>query len=283
MASKDASKNNLIDNNLITILILLVQGDSQVKLDQFVDSLWDQLHVTAKTKKNYKGAYSRSLKPKLGPLFLREISKAQLIDVLSMLTPQSKYQALMVLRVIFREALERELIDDNIAARIKTPKVEVKALKFLTWEELEKIDFGFHNERIQFLALHGLRYGEAAALTQSDISDGRVYINKSIHGATKSRAGIRSVPLLRPFVAFPYYQDGIAKVLRPHGVTVHSLRKTYAYMLKNSQVHVTTAAKLLGHSNPLITMKIYTQVLDEEIDKTGLALQDYLNKTTQPL
>ena len=247
-----------------------------MQLDFFVQSLWDQLNITNKTKKNYIGAYRRNLSPMLGSLNLSEISKHQLIDAMSTLSPQSKYQTLMVARVIFREALERELVDDNVAARIKTPKVETKALKFLTWEEIERIDFGFHTERIRFLALHGLRYGEAAALTESDIVDGRLYINKSIHGATKSKAGVRSVPLMAPFVSFPYYQDGIAKALRPYGVTVHSLRKTYAYMLKNSQVHVTTAAKLLGHSNPLITMKIYTQVLDEEIDKSGTALKQYL-------
>ena len=251
-----------------------------MQLDQFVQSLWGQLNIRNKTKKNYVGAYTRNLRPTLGSSDIKEITKNQLIDAMSKLSPQSKYQTLMVARVIFREALERELIDDNIAARIKTPKVETKPLKFLTWEELERIDFGFHNERIQFLALHGLRYGEAAALTKEDIVDGRLQITKSIHGATKSKAGIRSVPLLRPLVSFPRYQDGIAKVLRPYGVTVHSLRKTYAYMLKNSQVHVTTAAKLLGHSNPLITMKIYTQVLDEEIDKTGLALQQYINRAS---
>jgi integrase len=78
------------------------------------------------------------------------------------------------------------------------------------------------------------------------------------------------------FVEFPQFQDRIAKALRPYGVTVHSLRKTYAYMLKQANVHVTTAAKLLGHSNPLVTMKIYTQVLDDEIDKTGVTLKEFL-------
>ena len=186
----------------------------------------------------------------------------------------------MVARVIFREAHEREIITDNPAVRIKAPRVEVKPQKFLTWEELRDLDFGFHTDRIRFLALHGLRYGEAAALSEEDIFDGRVHINKSIHGATKTRAGVRSVPLLYPFVQFPYYQDGIAKELRPYGVTVHSLRKTYAYMLKSSQVHVTTAAKLMGHSNPLVTMKIYTQVLDDEIDKSGLALNEYIKRVS---
>lgn len=246
----------------------------------FVQSLWDQLNITQKTKKNYRGAYQRNLMQSIGDKNLKSISKSELIDAISNLTPQSKYQSLMVARVIFREALERELIEDNPAARIKAPRVEVKPQKFLTWEELRELDFGYHTDRIRFLALHGLRYGEAAALTEEDIFEGRVHINKSIHGATKTKAGVRTVPLLCPFTPFPYYQDGIAKELRPYGVTVHSLRKTYAYMLKSSQVHVTTAAKLMGHSNPLVTMKIYTQVLDDEIDKTGIALAEYMNRTS---
>ena len=251
-----------------------------MQLNIFADSIWDKLNITIKTKKNYLGAFDRYLRNQIGSSQIEKLSKSQLIDALSTLSPQTRYQTLMVLRVIFREAEERELIADNPAARIKTPRIEVKPQKFLTWEEISRLEFGFHNDRIRFLALHGLRYGEAAALSEDDIFDGRVHINKSIHGPTKTRAGVRSVPLLCPFVAFPYYQDGIAKTLRPYGVTVHSLRKTYAYMLKNSQVHVTTAAKLLGHSNPMITMKIYTQVLDEEIDKSGIALQQYINKAS---
>ena len=57
------------------------------------------------------------------------------------------------------------------------------------------------------------------------------------------------------------------------GVTIHSLRKTYAYFLKSNQVHVTAAAIFLGHSNPLVTLKIYTLVRDEEIDEIGQALR----------
>lgn len=97
-------------------------------------------------------------------------------------------------------------------------------------------------------------------------------------GRTKTPAGVRSVPLLSEYVKFPCYQGAIAKALKPYGVTVHSLRKTYAYMLKNSNIHVTTASKLMGHANPMVTLKIYTQVLDEEIDKSGIAMAEYLKR-----
>ena len=85
----------------------------------------------------------------------------------------------MVAKTLFREAVQRELIDENPAASIKSPRIVVKPQKFLTWEELSNIDFGYQTKRIQFLALHGLRFGEAVALTSNDIVDGRVYIKRS--------------------------------------------------------------------------------------------------------
>jgi len=43
--------------------------------------------------------------------------------------------------------------------------------------------------------------------------------------------------------------------------------------LKTQGIHVTTAQRLLGHSDPVLTMKIYTGVLDSEIDDAGQALR----------
>ena len=245
-------------------------------LDTFAISLWPNLQVAQKTKSNYAGAYKRYLANSLGKREITNISKRDLILAMESLPPQTRYQTLMVARVLFREALNRGLIEDSPAARIKQPKIEVDPIKFLTWEELKHIDFGSQITRIRFLALHGLRYGEAAALRDFDIRDGRVYISKSIHGKTKSLAGNRSVPLMSEFQPFVKYQNTIAKKLQPYGVTVHSLRKTYAYLLKSSNIHVTTASKLMGHSNPLITMRVYTAVLDNEIEQSGTSLAKYM-------
>ncbi len=65
-------------------------------------------------------------------------------------------------------------------------------------------------------------------------------------------------------------------MLEPHGITIHSLRHTYAYLLKSKGVHVTTAQRLLGHSDPKVTLAIYTQVLDTEIDDTGAMLKSFI-------
>ena len=40
---------------------------------------------------------------------------------------------------------------------------------------------------------------------------------------------------------------------------------------------MTTAQKLLGHSDPMMTLKVYTSVLDNEIDEAGEVLQALIN------
>ncbi len=251
-----------------------------MNFDLFANFIWPQLDITAKTLADYKSEYQRNLFPVIGNYSLEMITKKQIIESIAVLPPQTAYKTLMVAKTLFREAVHRELIEESPAAAVKSPRINVKPQKFLTWEELSKIDFGSQGKRINFLALHGLRFGEASALTERDIVDGRVFIKRSKWGETKTPSGVRSVPLLSEYVPFPKYQGAIAKALAPHGVTVHSLRKTYAYTLKNSNIHVTTASKLMGHSNPMVTLKIYTQVLDEEIDKSGLAIAEYLKRVS---
>ena len=251
-----------------------------MNFDLFANSIWQQLDITAKTRADYISEYQRNLYPVIGDHSLAMITKKQVIETISLLPPQTAYKTLMVAKTLFREAMNRELISENPIASIKSPRIVVKPQKFLTWEEISHIDFGKQNKRIRFLALHGLRFGEAAALRPSDIVDGRIYIKRSKWGETKTPSGVRSVPLLSEYVPFPKYQDSIGKALRPYGVTVHSLRKTYAYTLKCSNVHVTTASKLMGHANPMVTLKIYTQVLDDEIDKSGDAIKRFIEQAS---
>lgn len=251
-----------------------------MKLDVFANAIWQQLNITSKTLSDYQSEYRRHISPAIGNTLLSRIFKKHVIDVIAPLPPQTGYKTLMVVKTLFREAIKRELVVDNPTLAIKSPRIVVKPQKFLTWEELSKIDFGIQTKRIHFLALHGLRFGEAVALTEADVKDGRIHIKRSKWGETKTPSGVRSVPLLSELVPFPKYQGPIVKALSPYGVTVHSLRKTYAYMLKSADIHVTTASKLMGHSNPMVTLKIYTQVLDEEIDRSGEAVKEFIRKVS---
>jgi integrase len=204
---------------------------------------------------------------------MNSISKREFLDVLAPLNPPNYFQTLMMLRVLYREALSRDLVAESPVASIRAPRIHVQPQKFLTWEEVRDNNFGKYDPQIKFLALHGLRWGEAAALSADDIYDNVVHINKSIYGPTKTPSGNRAIPYFGYFEVFPKTRSPIANALKPFGVCIHSLRKTYAYFLKSNGVHVTTAAKFMGHSNPMITLKIYTLVRDSEIDEVGLRIR----------
>jgi integrase len=240
--------------------------------ERFAMQTIGNLPIRHKTRATYLSMLRLHVFPTLAH---RDISTIKRLDVQSTifgLPPQTSAMSLAVIKTVFREALAQEMIESSPAHGVSGPKIMVKPREFLTWEEVSTSSFGIYTPQIRFLALHGLRWSEAVALTSNDIRDDRVWINKSIHGETKSKAGIRSVPLVSPFVTFPKSPKTLRKVLKPYGVDIHSLRHTYAYLLKQQGVHVTTAQRLLGHADPRVTMGIYTQVLDNEIDDVGVLL-----------
>jgi integrase len=243
-----------------------------VLFESFALQTINHLPIRQKTFATYHSMLKLHVFPTLAHRDIRSIKRLDIQSAIQGLPPQTSAMSLAVIKTVFREALAQELIDASPAHGVSGPKIMVKPRDFLTWEEVASAPFGKYTTHIRFLALHGLRWSEAVALTIDDIRDDRVWINKSVHGQTKSKAGIRSVPLVSPFKVFPKSPKTLRKVLKPHGVDIHSLRHTYAYLLKQQGVHVTTAQRLLGHSDPRVTMNVYTQVLDNEIDDVGFLL-----------
>jgi integrase len=216
---------------------------------------------------------NRHVIPSIGNTSLNKVQRQQIQELISDLPPQTAAMTLAVLKSVFREAKSRDLITTSPVHGISGPKIMVAPRKFMTWDEIKLGNFGRYTTQIHFLALHGLRWSEALALSPDDMRDGRIHVYKSIHGPTKSRAGIRMIPLISEFKTFPKSPKTLNRVLKPYSVSIHSLRHSYAYLLKQQGVHVTTAQRLLGHADPRVTMNIYTQVLDSEIDETGLVLR----------
>ena len=253
-----------------------------MQLDLATNQIFSTLSIRAKTAVNYRSVYKNHLKPHIGFKDINEITREEIQQIIKPLPPQTGVLALSVLRTIYREAIEAGYTIHSPAATIRRPRIQVRDRKFLSVDELLVREFPKFKKQIIFLAMHGLRWGEALALTNQDIHDGRVYVNKSIHGLTKTRAGIRSVPLISEFAPFPKTPKGIRRELLAHGVHIHSLRHSYAYLLKTSGVHVTTAQYLMGHANPSVTLGIYTRFRDEEIDSAGTAILDSLGKSQKP-
>jgi integrase len=245
-------------------------------LKELAEVVLSNKNISSATYKNYTGALNRNIYPKYGQQPVEHINKFELVRTLSVLPPQTAYQTLMALRSVFNSAMEQGLVGENLLTGVKSPKISVSIGKFMTWDYMKDQHFGPYDTQIRFLALHGLRWSEAMALTEGDIKDDFVYIDKSIHGATKSITSNRRVPYLGHFKPLPKSRHALSRQLSKHGVNIHSLRKTYAYILKRNGIHVTTAQKLMGHASPNVTLKIYTAVLQEELLEAGDILRSNL-------
>lgn len=241
-------------------------------VNDWVEILWGVLNVRPKTLLNYKHQYGKYLEPVMGSMELDKVEPVAIQRCLLSLPPQTSRHCLMLIKTIYREAALYGQTTINPSLGLKTPAIQLSEKKFLTWEEVNSKEWGRYNEQIRFLALHGLRWSEAAVITEDDIRDGFVFISKSVYGPCKSKSSIRKVPYLGHFEPLPITYKPMQKCANLHGVTVHSFRRTYAYLLKTQGVHVTTAQRLLGHSDPMMTLKVYTSVLDSEIDDAGVLL-----------
>jgi integrase len=247
-------------------------------VDQWVETLWTILQVRPKTLHDYKRLYRRHLAPVIGQIEINTVEPQALQIKLLTLPPQTARHTLMLAKTIWREAALYGITEGNPTTKLRIPAIQISPKKFLTWDEVNALDWGRYNDQIRFLALHGLRWSEAAALTELDVHEGFVWVNKTVHGLCKSKSSVRKVPYLGHFAQFPKSYKPLQKTANQHGITVHSLRRTYAYLLKTEGIHVTTAQKMLGHSDPMMTLKVYTSVLDDEIDAAGVILMDKVNK-----
>ena len=154
-------------------------------LNRFADDVFAVLPVRKKTLATYRSMYRCHIESTLGHLELDAITRSDIKSCIAGLPSQTSATTLAVIKMLFREAIENGVIEKSPVHGVRGPRVMVQPRRFLTWEELQRINFGKYNHQIQFLALHGLRWSEAVALTNDDIRDGRIYITKSVHGPTK--------------------------------------------------------------------------------------------------
>lgn len=246
-------------------------------VNEWVEILWSVLNVRSKTLQNYKNQYKHHLEPVIGSVELDKVQPVEIQRQLLSLPPQTSRHVLMLVKTIYREATLYGHTKANPSLGLKTPAIQQSEKKFLTWQEVDAKKWGRYDEQIRFLALHGLRWSEAVVIKESDIRDGFVFISKSVYGSCKSKSSVRKVPYLGHFKPLPVSYKPMQRCANEHGVTVHSFRRTYAYLLKTQGIHVTTAQRLLGHSDPMMTLKVYTSVLDSEIDEAGVLLQNHLS------
>ena len=244
-----------------------------MKLDDWAVKCWELIPLAKTTRKSYINRYKGQLSPAFGQYELKdlttEVVQLWVLDV----KPSIAKNYLPVLRTLYREAIKYNMATVNPVIGVMIPKHTPKDTNFVPWDTLKDLDFGRYTELARFMALHGLRYSEALAITEDDIHDGFVHINKSIHGDTTKSGKHRKVPYLGHYERFPRSYKWFLKACRAHGFGPHGLRYTYAHLCKTRGIGPQVAQRLLGHASITLTMDLYTKVLDDELETAAESLK----------
>ena len=220
-------------------------------------------------------------------------------------------------------AYQHDLIDDiSFLVKLKPYKIEEKAEKlaekYLESSELQSVIEVLPKQKwrdlTSFLALTGLRIGEALALTVDDVTSETIRVNKTrdlatgeIYDSAKTRESNREisvqsqlVPLIKRLrqhaLAYSMLskdrslfqdEDGIfsynayrmafrraTKSVSGKTLTPHSLRHTHTSLLAEQGIPLDVISRRLGHSDSQITKDVYLHVTDGQKAKDRSLLKD---------
>ncbi|WP_280215935.1 site-specific integrase [Nocardia cyriacigeorgica] len=192
------------------------------------------------------------------------------------------------------------------------PKKIGKRHVYLTRDDVARLahESGEHRRALVLtLAYCGIRWGEAVALRVSDIdflrrrlsvADNAVQLGvEHAVGHTKSRK-VRAVPvpqfvldelsvqckgrartalvfgdgtnyLPRPKSSGGWFA-GAVKRARVQPITPHDLRHTCASLAVSANVNVLALARMLGHADASVTLRVYADLFDSDLDRAAAAI-----------
>jgi integrase len=219
-----------------------------------------------------------------------------------------------VLSGILADAVSDHLLARNPAAGIKLPRKTRKRNIYLAHRQVAELASAAREYEglVLLLAYTGLRWGEATGLRIRDldmlrrratISENAVEVGSEIIVGTTKGHKLRSVPLpdfLLPYLArqcegrgrddlvFP--GDDGRYLKRPHAgsgwfdkavtasgvprTTPHDLRHTAASLAVSAGANVKAVQKMLGHASAAMTLDIYADLFDDDLDAVATALDE---------
>lgn len=275
----------------------------------------EEWHATCAARAEY-------WKSRIGKMEIDKITTADLEDVLLILAkrnpctgkPSGKKtltEYASIIRRVFALAVQNRALTFDPTQYMSVQKDAPRSRReALTEAQIAAIHATHHECRLPCLIMiyTGLRLGELAALTWSDIdlNNGIILVSKSYNFKTrtvkqpKTAAGNRTVPI--PAILLPELRSASRTSLlvcpradgsvytrcaweyalecysRQLGFTVkaHNLRHTYCTILFEAGVDVLTAQHLMGHADSSTTMGIYTHLRDLKKAASIAKLDAYL-------
>lgn len=242
-------------------------------------------YVKENTIYTYKSIYNKYIKDSLGKKKIKEIEKREIEKLQKDLLKQNKSittvnYTIMVISQILNSAIADDIIIKNNAKLVKNIKNTSKKAnetihRALTEREQElfmnelKTSNNYYYEFFAFLISSGLRFGECAALSWSDVDykNNVIHINKTITqnasgqkvvGEPKTRTSKRDIPLTSNLKDILKAQKEKATMTNVINITNNVFTSIYGKVIVN-------------------------QTINKEIDKTIQALNDKgykINKIT---
>jgi integrase len=269
------------------------------------------------TEMNYRLIIRKHLVPFFGSMRLDEITTVDVQRFYNQHAHQSRStvnKLALILHGIFDSAIEDGLcvIDPTRSKRLTYSKKKT-VREALSIEDAQDIICNLGKLELKdrllvaLLIFTGIRRGEALGLQWEDIDFNRKLINirrsvrfagnKGYIGPTKSKAGVRPIPLEPQLeeilTALPHggkyilgngefpitemtYKRGwerICRTINMHGATAHVLRHTYITMAA-AHLDIKTLQTIAGHSDISTTMNRYAHGREDKIIQAGGLLRD---------
>lgn len=210
-------------------------------------------------------------------------------------------------------AIEDERVTRNRARPVPLPTMPDRPRnRYLSHTEVRELSRVSGHPLIPFLAYTGLRWAEAVALEYRDVDlhRRRVHVDRTqsevggtFHlGVPKSHQR-REVPLpasLIPLIEaqphagplFPNRRGGlllssnfrrsvftpVVKACHLDPLTPHDLRHTAASLAVQAGANILAVARMLGHKDPSVTLRVYADLFDSDLDDVATRLDAEIRK-----
>ncbi len=291
----------------------------QAVIEQYLEYLEYEYQGSSSTvylRWSHLNQFKTYMEEQLGIEHFPEIKIHHLRSYLAYLRTEAHYQpasldsVISSIRALYSYAVNKELIQTNIAQRIKKPRIENKEIEHFSWEEVESLFLAvspgsaYLRDLCILLMLYycGLRREELQNIKVTDFSEdlSELYVEKgkgdksrllpvhsflqrilALYLQEKTGNAEPSVYLFPGKGGKPLSISRIYRIVRECGdragikkrVSPHTYRHSFATHLHQKGVDINRLAQLLGHSN-IEKTAIYTHTEDNELTAAVLKLKE---------
>lgn len=261
------------------------------------------------TLHNYESSFRLHLLPAIGHLPLDAVKVRHVEAVLLSMCEEGKVTTAKntkaALRSMYADAIRWDEASINPASLARLPRNVEHARQVQEVPTLQ--DARILHYWSWAAATTGMRWGELAALTLADVDprSSTITVDKALYrgrlGPPKSPASVRTLVYLpegeefwsgvvegEPGLCFPtprgywwtysnFRQREWLPATELTGITrwtPHDFRHTYATVLIERDIPVPLIAKMLGHSSPEVTMRVYAGFFDDAPQRVNSILRD---------